>query len=62
MGVLPQHVQENPKTGLKAFAHAVQLIAPQGCGIDQRQGSQRKGRRHQSCPKGPELSRSFHRP
>ena len=62
MRVLPQHPQQRQRAGLKAFSNAVELIAPQGCGIDQQESPQGEGRRHQSGHKRPDMSRASHRP
>ena len=62
MGVLTQHLQEGSEAGLKAFAHAVQLIAPQRRCIHQQQRSCRESSRDERCHQQQELSRSFHRP
>ena len=53
MGVFPQHRQQAAETGLKTLANAVQLIAPERCGVDQQQGPQSEGQtknHHQHKP------------
>ena len=54
MGVLPQHLHHRLRTGLKAFADAVQLIAPQRRGIDQNQCLEReRDRNHHGGHRDP---------
>ena len=56
VSVLPQHGQQAGETGLKTFANAVQLIAPERRGVDQEQGLETESPtqgRHQQEPAPP---------
>jgi hypothetical protein len=51
MGFFTQHLNKGSQTGLKTLTNAVELITPQGRGINQEKGSKCKGTANQSGEK-----------
>jgi hypothetical protein len=51
MGVFTKHLNKGSQAGLKTLTNAVELITPQGRGINQKKGSKCKSTANQSGKK-----------